>query len=180
MKWSSRRPMRFDYSQIAIILVAIILVGLLLAALYIAVFLLFAPRQATAGDITNFRSARRLAAVVIPVEKVTTRYSEPVAILICEITAYSPTVAETDNDPLTTASGKRVFVGGVAADLRVLPFGSRVIIPGYNGGNPCTVVDTGSAIKGNKLDVFLWSSHEAVHWGRRRNVRVTVLYIPRR
>jgi 3D (Asp-Asp-Asp) domain-containing protein len=80
---------------------------------------------------------------------------------------------------MTTASGKRVYVGGIAADLRVLPFGSIVTIPGYNGGDPCTVIDTGGAIQGNKLDVFLWSAHEAVHWGRRKNVRVEVLYIPR-
>jgi 3D (Asp-Asp-Asp) domain-containing protein len=29
-----------------------------------------------------------------------------------------------------------------------------------------------------KLDVFFWKSDEAVHWGRRKNVRVEVLYIP--
>jgi len=70
-------------------------------------------------------------------------------------------------------------VGGIAADLRVLPFGSIVIIPGYNGDKPCQVIDTGSAIRGAKLDVFLWSAHEAVHFGRRRNVRVRVLYVPK-
>jgi 3D (Asp-Asp-Asp) domain-containing protein len=174
MKWSSRKPTRLDYSQIAIVLLVAALV-----TLFIMLLTLLAPRQAAAGDIVNFRSARRLAAVALPLDKVTTRASKPVKILYMEISAYSPTVAECDASPLVTASGKRVYVGGIAADLRVLPFGSIVSIPNYNNGDPCTVIDTGSAIKGLKLDVFLWSAREAVHWGRRRNVRVEVLYIPK-
>jgi 3D (Asp-Asp-Asp) domain-containing protein len=101
-------------------------------------------------------------------------------VLSMEITAYSPTVAECDASPLVTASGKRVYVGGIAADLRVLPFGSQVIIPNYNNGDPCTVIDTGGAIHGLKLDVFFWHSNDAVQWGRRKNVRVEVLYVPGR
>jgi 3D (Asp-Asp-Asp) domain-containing protein len=170
MKWGHSG--RLDYSKIALILFV-----LALTLLLVMMFSLLAPSQATAGDVVNFRVARRLPPAPL-LDKVTTRSSEPIAILICEITAYSPTVAETDNDPMTTASGKRVYVGGIAADLRVLPFGSICIIPGYNNGDPCTVIDTGSAIKGNKLDVFLWSTDAAIHWGRRRNVRVEVLYIP--
>jgi 3D (Asp-Asp-Asp) domain-containing protein len=170
MKWGHSG--RLDYSKIALALFIVALV-----ALFVMLLSLLAPSEATAGDIVNFRVARRLPPAPL-LDKVTTRSSEPIAILICEITAYSPTVAETDNDPMTTASGKRVYVGGIAADLRVLPFGSICIIPGYNNGDPCTVIDTGSAIKGNKLDVFLWSTDAAIHWGRRRNVRVEVLYIP--
>lgn len=102
----------------------------------------------------------------------------PPEILICEITAYSPTVAECDASPTITASGKQVYVGGIAADLEVLPFGSIVRIPGYNNGDPCVVIDTGGAIQGNKLDVFFWTADEARHWGRRRNVPVTILYRP--
>jgi len=171
MKWGHSG--RVDYSRIALILIVAALV-----LQFIVLLMLLAPQQAVAGDVVNFRTARRLAAVVIRSEKVTTRYSEPVMILSMEITAYSPTVAECDASPLVTASGKRVYVGGIAADLRVLPFGSIVIIPGYHDGLPCTVIDTGGAIHGNKLDVFMWSAHEAVHWGRRKNVRVEVLYVP--
>lgn len=174
MKWSSRRPTRIDYSQIAIILLVAALV-----TLFVMLLTLLGPRQTSADDWVNLRTARRTAAVALPIDKVTTRYSEPIAILICEITAYSPSIQEYDSDPMTTASGKRVYVGGIAADLHVLPFGSICIIPGYNDGKPCTVIDTGGAIKGAKLDVFLWSAHEAIHWGRRRNVRVEVLYIPK-
>lgn len=173
MKWPSRKRARIDYGLIADVLLVAALIGLLFLLLT-----LLAPRPATAGDITNFRVARRLASVVIRPEKVTTRDSEPVMVLAMTVTAYSPTVAECDASPLVTASGKRVYVGGIAADLRVLPFGSIVIIPGYHDGLPCTVIDTGGAIHGNKLDVFMWSEQDAVNWGRRRNVRVEVLYIP--
>jgi len=175
MKWSSRRSEPTDYRNATI---AVLLIVVVIAFVLLVLALAGAARLVSAGDITNFRVARRLAAVALPIDKVTTRYSEPIMVLSMEITAYSPTVAECDASPLVTASGKRVYVGGIAADLRVLPFGSICIIPGYNGGNPCTVIDTGSAIKGNKLDVFLWSSDAAIHWGRRRNVEVQVLFIP--
>lgn len=146
----------------------------------IGFYLLPQPKGATAGDVVNFRVERRLASKGVPVKKITTRASQPVKILLMEISAYSPTVAETDGNPHRTASGKHVYVGGIAADLRVLPFGSKVIIPGYNNGKPCTVIDTGGAIRGLKLDIFVWSSHEAINWGRRRNVPVQVLFIPKR
>ena len=149
------------------------------AALLLVVLLLLTPAPATSGDIVNHRTARRLAPQTLHVDYATTRDSSPAMTIYCEVTAYSPTVAQTDGNPLRTASGKRVYVGGIAADLSVLPFGSIVTIEGYNGGKPCEVVDTGSAIRGNKLDVFMWSTDAAIHWGRRRNVRVEVLYMPK-
>jgi len=157
--------------------IAIISVLLLLAILVIIT--LSAPRNATAGDITNFRTARRLAPVVLRSDIPVSRVSVPVATILCEVSAYSPTQSECDAAPLITASGQRVRVGGIASDWGVLPAGSIVTIPNYNGGKPCQVIDTGSAIKGNKIDIFLWSSHEAIHWGRRKNVKVQVLYRPR-
>jgi len=173
MKSSSRKRARVDYSQIAIVLLVAALV-----ALFVLMLMLLAPRQATAGDIVNFRVARRLASVALPTEKVTTRVSKPVkALLKFEITCYSPTAAECDGNPLMTASGQRVRVGGVAADLCLLPMHSLVRIPGYNNGKVCEVLDTGGSIRGYKLDVFLWSTHEATHFGRRKNVPVEILRI---
>lgn len=180
MKWANKG--RTDYCAwrdigLTMLVTAIIAIAIVLL---IALFVLcLAPRNATAGDITNFRTARRLAPATIHSDIPTTRESVPVVTMYCTVTAYSPTVAETDGNPLRTASGKRVYVGGVAADLRKFPFGTILLIPGYNNGKPCTVTDSGGAIRGNKLDVFLWSTHEAVHFGRRHNVKVQVLYIPR-
>jgi 3D (Asp-Asp-Asp) domain-containing protein len=168
MKWSKSRKHYSDYCawQDLFNVMAVTLVLAIIATFVVVLLLTFMnPRLVTAGDITNFRTARRMAA-------------EPVKILYMEITAYSPTVAQTDASPLITASGKRVYVGGIAADLSVFPFGTKLQIPGYNNGDPCTVIDTGSAIKDNKLDVFMYSAHEATHWGRRKNVPVRVLFVP--
>ena len=108
---------------------------------------------------------------------VVSRSSPPIKIVSFEVSAYSPRVSECDGDPFTTASGKRVYEGGIAADLRRYPLGTIMIVQNYNNGNPCTVVDSGSAIKGNKLDVFFWHTIEAINWGRRKNVQVKILYL---
>ena len=53
----------------------------------------------------------------------------------------------------------------VAADTRLLPFGSIITVPGYNGGRPVPVLDRGGLIKGHRLDV-LYPTHEiALQWG---------------
>jgi 3D (Asp-Asp-Asp) domain-containing protein len=75
-----------------------------------------------------------------------------------------------------TASGKLVSYNDgkfVAADTSVLPFGTKLLIPGYDG-RPVEVIDRGSAIKGEKLDVFYASHDEARRWGRQR-IPVTVI-----
>jgi 3D (Asp-Asp-Asp) domain-containing protein len=76
----------------------------------------------------------------------------------------------------TTASGDHTVRGIVAADPRVLPLGSVVRIRALRvAPNAVYVVrDTGSAIKGRELDIFIPSCHEAVQFGRQR-VRVEVL-----
>lgn len=179
MKWACRKRVHYwflDYGEIAFVLSILIMAAIIIVWMLV---LLLTPKTATAGDITNFRTATRQAPVTLHSDKVTTRVSSPIAEIYMEISAYTPSVQECDGNPLITASGQRVRVGGIAADLRVLPFGSIVIIPNYNGGKPCTVIDSGGAIRGNKLDVFMWKTHEAIHFGRRRNVRVTVLYVPK-
>jgi 3D (Asp-Asp-Asp) domain-containing protein len=76
----------------------------------------------------------------------------------------------------TTASGIRVRAGMVAADPKVLPIGSVIQIDGvadpYKG--IYTVLDTGPAIQGRIVDLYMWSCYEALDFGRRL-VHVTVL-----
>jgi 3D (Asp-Asp-Asp) domain-containing protein len=67
-----------------------------------------------------------------------------------------------------TASGKLVDYNGgkfVAADTSVLPFGTRLLIPGYDA-QAVEVIDRGGAIKGNHLDVFFATHEQALQWGR--------------
>lgn len=76
----------------------------------------------------------------------------------------------------TTASGVGVRTGIAAADPAILPVGSVVRIetpnPRYNG--VWTVMDTGPAVRGRSVDLYLWSCKEALQFGR-RPVRLTVL-----
>ncbi len=73
-----------------------------------------------------------------------------------------------------TASGRLVRKGIVAADPRVLPLGSRVRVEagGYSG--EYLVADTGGAVRGRKIDIWIPTSREAMRFGRRK-VKLTVL-----
>lgn len=66
-----------------------------------------------------------------------------------------------------TASGHKIAPGDklVAAD-RSIPFGTMIVIPGYNDNKPVPVLDRGGVIKGNKLDVYFDTHQEALNWGR--------------
>jgi 3D (Asp-Asp-Asp) domain-containing protein len=75
----------------------------------------------------------------------------------------------------TTADGTRAREGVVAADPDILPLGSRIRIHGAGPYDGVYVVeDTGRAIRGRELDVYLRSDREAKRFGRKR-VRVDVL-----
>ena len=55
--------------------------------------------------------------------------------------------------------------GVIAVDPRVIPLGSRVYVDGYGYA---LAADTGSAIKGNRIDVCFDTHEEALAWGMRR------------
>ncbi len=63
-----------------------------------------------------------------------------------------------------TASGLPVGVGVIAVDPTVIPLGTRLFIPGYG---PAVAADTGSAVKGNIIDLWMPSTAQARAWGRR-------------
>ena len=75
-----------------------------------------------------------------------------------------------------TASGVSVRSGIAAADPKLLPVGSVVEIesadPRYSG--IYTILDTGPSVQGTVIDLYMWSCHEALKFGRRA-LRVTVL-----
>jgi 3D (Asp-Asp-Asp) domain-containing protein len=76
----------------------------------------------------------------------------------------------------TTASGVGVRTGIAASDPAILPVGSVVRLetpnPRYSG--VWTIMDTGPAVRGRSVDLYLWSCKEALQFGRRK-VRLTVL-----
>ncbi len=64
----------------------------------------------------------------------------------------------------TTASGLPVGPGIIAVDPDVIPLGTRVYVSGYGYA---TAADTGGAIKGRIIDVWLPTYQECIDWGRR-------------
>lgn len=59
----------------------------------------------------------------------------------------------------------------IAVDPNVIPLGTRVWVEGYGYA---IAGDTGGAIKGNKIDVFIPSYDEAMQWGVKK-VKVKIL-----
>jgi 3D (Asp-Asp-Asp) domain-containing protein len=77
---------------------------------------------------------------------------------------------------LITKAGVAAQSGVLASDPMLLPMGSVVQldsrVDGYDG--IYTVLDTGPAVQGREIDIYMWSCHEALKFGR-RPVRLTVL-----
>jgi 3D (Asp-Asp-Asp) domain-containing protein len=79
-----------------------------------------------------------------------------------------------------TKSGERTADGVIAADPRVLPVGSvvRIDIPESRHSKVYAVLDTGPAVKGNHVDIFMPDCHAAKQFGR-RPVLVKVIEVQR-
>ncbi|WP_039766289.1 MULTISPECIES: ubiquitin-like domain-containing protein [unclassified Caldicellulosiruptor] len=119
------------------------------------------PRIIEVGAIRWFKTSR---GEIVRYKKVYTMIA----------TAYSLTPSDTGKSPGhpdygRTATGHRVRRGVVAVDPRVIPLGTRLYIEGYGFA---TALDTGSAIKGNRIDLFV--EKDAYKFGVRR-VKVYVL-----
>jgi 3D (Asp-Asp-Asp) domain-containing protein len=69
-----------------------------------------------------------------------------------------------------TATGAPTGWGVVAVDPGMIPFGTRMTIPGYGSG---VAADTGSAIQGATIDLWFPTVAQARAWGR-RTVTITL------
>jgi 3D (Asp-Asp-Asp) domain-containing protein len=76
-----------------------------------------------------------------------------------------------------TASGLRVTRGLIAADPRVLPLGTRVRLEAGSYSGEYVVADTGSSVRGKRIDIWTSNPREANRFGRRL-VKLTVLSYP--
>ncbi|MEN6325828.1 MAG: 3D domain-containing protein [Syntrophomonas sp.] len=85
-------------------------------------------------------------------------------VLMAEASAYTWTGNR-------TTSGTFPEVGTAAIDPRVIPLGTRLYVEGYG---QAVATDTGDAIIGNKIDLYMSSEDEALRWGRRM-VKVKIL-----
>lgn len=81
----------------------------------------------------------------------------------CGIYAVNRPKDESGKDIIYTASGEMARQGRtIAADINILPFGTKVIF----GGKEYVVQDTGSAVKGKKIDIYFDNHADALEWGR--------------
>jgi 3D (Asp-Asp-Asp) domain-containing protein len=98
--------------------------------------------------------------------------SPPVAKPTARVETFSATAYAIDG---RTASGVRTRKGIVAADPRILPLGSRIRVHDAGAYDGVYVVhDTGPAIRGREIDIYVPSAAEARRFGRRA-VKVEVL-----
>jgi 3D (Asp-Asp-Asp) domain-containing protein len=113
-----------------------------------------------------------IIAVAVPALIATTLHAEQrkgrgAAVLTVSVTAYC-VEGQTD-------AGTQTRPGTAAADPRVLPIGTVVGVDGLRGGynGRYTVLDTGRAVKGNELDIFIRDCKAAKAFGKQRaRVRV--------
>ncbi|MDA3730952.1 3D domain-containing protein [Niameybacter massiliensis] len=82
--------------------------------------------------------------------------------LTLEATAY--TDVEGDQWSGKTASGMPTFVGMVAVDPKIIPLGTVLYVEGYG---IAIAGDTGGAIKGYDIDLFMNTNSECKQFGRR-------------
>lgn len=93
-------------------------------------------------------------------------------VIYCESTAYyGDGITATGLVPVSARGGR----GTIAVDPRVIPLGSLVYVEGYG---EAIAADTGGAINGNIVDIYVDSHSEAISWGRRYNVAVTIIAYP--
>ena len=97
------------------------------------------------------------------------RAVRPVKTTWMTVTGYSPDERSCGKwaDGIT-ASNKSVWTNAmqlVAADTRLLPFGSLLSIEGYANDQIVPVEDRGGAIKGMRLDLLYPTHEEALQWG---------------
>jgi len=110
------------------------------------------------------------------VEQMKQRY-EAVRVVATGYTAGKESTGKSPNHPQygITFSGVKVrkaTFSTIAADPNVFPLGTILFIPGYGFG---VVADTGSAIKGNKIDLYFPTKDQVfAHWGK-KSVDVYIL-----
>ena len=93
-------------------------------------------------------------------------------LLYCQSTAYTGGgVTATGSVPVYNPSG----ISTIAVDPRVIPLGSLVYVDGYG---KAIAADTGGAIQGNIVDIYVNSYDHATSWGRRYDVPVYILAYP--
>lgn len=90
--------------------------------------------------------------------------------MIMIATAYTKSIEEGTHKGITK-SGTQVSRGTVAVDPRVIPLGTKLYVENYGHA---VALDTGGAIKENRIDLYMETKDEAFEFGR-KEVRVWII-----
>ena len=127
------------------------------------------------GEAVAKPAVKAASVTKAPVKEATKAKAEPVAAtkeLTVESSAYTADCAGCSG---ITATGINLKANPnqkvISVDPSVIPLGSKVWVEGYG---EAIAGDTGGAIKGNKIDIYMQSHEAAINWGR-KNVKVKIL-----
>lgn len=103
--------------------------------------------------------------VIVPADQ--PAFGEPqkrlVSLGMFEVTAYCHCAICCGREGQLTASGTYPVAGRtIGVDPEILPYGTEVVV----GGHTYIAEDTGSAMQGNHIDIFMDSHEEALQFGR--------------
>ncbi|SDE08880.1 3D (Asp-Asp-Asp) domain-containing protein [Paenibacillus sp. UNCCL117] len=102
-------------------------------------------------------------------------------VIDAKASAYTASPSENGGYGSLDYMGNPLQLGTIAVDPAVIPLGSKVYIEGYDhdglpvGGMYATATDTGGAIKGNKIDIFVPQSRDQVMKFGIQQVKVYIL-----
>lgn len=95
--------------------------------------------------------------------------------------AYSADPSENGGYGAVDYFGNALKLGTIAVDPKVIPFGTKVFITGYDfaglpkGGMIATASDAGGAIKGKRIDIFIPGSKSKVNMFGLQDIKVYIL-----
>lgn len=142
----------------------------------------------TAGGVSPDSRAGLEVAAVEPVTEdspefhLSTRWFDgrpvrPARVMVMRVTGYSPDHRScgefADGQTATLHSVWTNAMQLVAADPKVLEYGSMITVPGYAGEEIVPVLDCGGAIKGARLDLLFPTHEAALKWGV-KDLRVVI------
>lgn len=120
----------------------------------------------------------------VTAQSITTNSGQSISyskVLDIKATAYSDSPEENGKWGAVDYLGNALKLGTIAVDPKVIPLGTKVYITGYDfsglpvGGLIGTASDIGSAIKGNRVDIFVPGSRSFVSEFGVQSVKVYIL-----
>jgi 3D (Asp-Asp-Asp) domain-containing protein len=128
--------------------------------------------QTSSTDTVEVAEPISVTETTTVVETTTETTTEPqTETMLVDATAYCSCVKCCGKSDGITASGKKAKANHtIAVDKRIIPLGTVVLI----NGKQYVAEDTGSAIKGNRIDIYFDSHEQALKWGRQQ-IEIEVL-----